>query len=65
MCIYCVEIARGRLEPNDAKDQMLEASRAGNAYGDHEVALIDAINSGNTDQIKKVVKAGEKKERWL
>jgi hypothetical protein len=65
MCIICVEIMRERLGIENAKDQILEALRAGAAYDEHTSALAEALRSGDSEKIKAVVKAGEKKERWI
>jgi len=65
MCIICVEIARGRIDFKEAKQQMQEARSAGAEQSQHIWEIVEADNEGDTEKVKRLIKAGEKQERWI
>lgn len=67
MCIVCVEIARGRMSVKEASQQLREAQRAGapSTDLDHLLQIVEADEAGDVKKVATLVKAGEKKERWL
>lgn len=65
MCSICVEIARGRINFKDARDQMNEARSAGAEQSKHILEIIEADNQGDVAKVKQLIKAGEKTERWI
>jgi 2-keto-4-pentenoate hydratase len=51
----------------EAGQQMREARQAGasTAELDHLLEIVEADEAGDVQKVKTLVKAGEKKERWL
>lgn len=68
MCVICVEIAREKISFKEGRRIMQEAiynMKAGTPEAVHIADIIEADNSGDTNKVAKLVKAGYKKERWL
>lgn len=62
MCIICVEIMREKITMKDAIDKLVNEWKS-----DMDPHLQDIINANaeSEEKLKKVIKEGYKKERWI